>query len=321
MSKRVNCFSRSTPNHTKPRCVWAKPKWSPMKPSSSSPSRITFEPRTCSRTRGGIQQQEFDQYKATLDQSLAQLDASKANLDIYRLNLQYTRVTSPIDGQVSRYFLTVGNLINQDQTLLTTVVSLDPIYAYYDVDQRTLLRIRSAINEGKLPSRRASARTGPELPREKILATQAALTLTNLACALPATVTALGLAALNARAGPAEIPVLLGMPGDNKFPYNGFINFANNQLNPNTGSVVVRGVFANPKPPNGVRLMSPGMFVRIRLFATRAASTTHSSSIGRFNQIKGRSTFTLSMERTRRNTVRSARARSRKTASARSIVD
>jgi RND family efflux transporter MFP subunit len=213
----------------------------------------------------GIQQQEFDQYKSALDQALAQLDASKANLDIFRLNLQYTRVTSPIDGQVSRYFLTLGNLINQDQTLLTTVVSLDPIYAYFDVDQRTLLRIRSAINEGKLPLRRSAARTGPELPQEKLLAVQAARALASLAAALPSTVTALGVAALNVRIAPPEIPVLLGMPGDNKFPYNGFINFANNQLNPNTGSVVVRGVFANPRPLNGIRLMSPGMFVRIRL--------------------------------------------------------
>ena len=84
----------------------------------------------------GVSQQEFDQYKAAKEQALAQLNAAEANLEIYRLNLQYTRVTSPIDGQISRYFLTLGNLVNQDQTLLTTVVSLDPIYAYFDVDQR-----------------------------------------------------------------------------------------------------------------------------------------------------------------------------------------
>ena len=107
--------------------------------------------------QNGISQQEFDQNKSAQDQAIAQLDAARANLEIYRLNLQYTRVTSPIDGQVSRYFLTLGNLINQDQTLLTTVVSLDPIYAFFDVDQRNLLRIRRAINEGKLPSRRAFA--------------------------------------------------------------------------------------------------------------------------------------------------------------------
>ena len=173
----------------------------------------------------GISQQEFDQNKSAQDQAIAQLDAARANLEIYRLNLQYTRVTSPIDGQVSRYFLTLGNLINQDQTLLTTVVSLDPIYAFFDVDQRNLLRIRRAINEGKLPSRRVSQPNEPQV----------------------------------------QIPVLLGMPGEQTFPYTGYINFANNQLNPNTGSIAVRGVFANPKPPNGVRLMSPGMFVRIRL--------------------------------------------------------
>jgi multidrug efflux system membrane fusion protein len=173
--------------------------------------------------QNGISQQEFDQNKSAQDQAVAQLDSARANLEIYRLNLQYTRVTSPIDGQVSRYFLTLGNLINQDQTLLTTVVSLDPIYAFFDVDQRNLLRIRRAINEGKLPSRRVSPSNEP------------------------------------------QIPVLLGMPGEQTFPYKGYINFANNQLNPNTGSIAVRGVFDNPKPSKGVRLMSPGMFVRIRL--------------------------------------------------------
>ena len=134
--------------------------------------------------QNGISQQEFDQNKSAQDQAIAQLDAARANLEIYRLNLEYTRVTSPIDGQVSRYFLTLGNLINQDQTLLTTVVSLDPIYAFFDVDQRNLLRIRRAINEGKLPSRRASPSNEP------------------------------------------QIPVLLGMPGEQTFPYTGYINFA-----------------------------------------------------------------------------------------------
>jgi RND family efflux transporter MFP subunit len=213
----------------------------------------------------GIMQQEFDQYKAALDQALAQFNASQANLDIYRLNLQYTRVTSPIDGQVSRYFLTLGNLINQDQTLLTTVVSLDPIYAYFDVDQRNLLRIRRAINEGKLRPRRADASTRSEFPREKLQAAQGLLGPTSTAAVLPSLVTALWQAATPMPVRPHQIPVLLGMPGDNKYPYEGFINFSNNQLNPNTGSIAVRGVFANPKPPNGVRLFSPGMFVRIRL--------------------------------------------------------
>ena len=47
----------------------------------------------------------------------------------------FTKVLSPINGRISRYYLTLGNLANQDQTLLTTVVSLDPMYAYFDVDE------------------------------------------------------------------------------------------------------------------------------------------------------------------------------------------
>ena len=52
-----------------------------------------------------------------------------------KLNLGFTKVTSPMDGQVSRFYLTVGNLVNQDQTVLTTVVSLEPMYGYVLDDQ------------------------------------------------------------------------------------------------------------------------------------------------------------------------------------------
>src|SRR5262249_26864641 len=51
------------------------------------------------------------------------------------------KVTSPIDGRVSRYYFTTGNLVNQDTTVLTTVVSQDPIYAYFDVDENTMLYV------------------------------------------------------------------------------------------------------------------------------------------------------------------------------------
>ena len=57
----------------------------------------------------------------------------------------------------------------------------------------------------------------------------------------------------------------MGLQGEDGFPHEGTINFVNNQVNPTTGSISVRGVFPNPKPPGGMRLLSPGMFVRIRL--------------------------------------------------------
>jgi multidrug efflux system membrane fusion protein len=165
---------------------------------------------------------------------------------------------SPIDGQVSRYYLTLGNLVNQDQTLLTTVVSMDPLYAYFDMDERNLLRIRQAINDGRLKSRRPSAPVTPQ----QIAAVFGIAAANASAPAWPALVDT------TVAAAPEQfndIPVLLGLPGEDGYPHQGIINFANNQVNPSTGSISVRGLFGNPKPANGVRLMSPGMFVRIRL--------------------------------------------------------
>ncbi len=198
---------------------------------------------------GGVSPQQLDQDQAMVDEAIARVKAYQASTEVYRLNLSFCQVTSPIDGKVSRYYLTVGNLVNQDQTLLTTVVSLDPTYAYFDMDEPTLLRIREAINEGKI-----------KLPEDGV------------------------------------IPVLMGLQGETGYPHLGRINFANNQVNPTTGSLTLRGVFPNPKPREvadvasgvgqvarpsltgllgwaadriavspGTRLLSAGMFVRIRL--------------------------------------------------------
>ena len=145
-------------------------------------------------------------------------EEAKAALEVYNLNITFTKVTSPIDGQVSRYYLTVGNLVNQDQTLLTTVVSLDPMYVYFDMDEPTLLRIRKARSAGAI-------KPAPD----------------------------------------GQLPVLMGLQGEDGYPHHGTINFVNNQVNPATGSIAVRGVFPNPKLDGGTRLLSPGMFVRVRL--------------------------------------------------------
>src|SRR5262249_20146318 len=102
------------------------------------------------RERGGVSPQQLDQDRAEQLQAEAALESSKASLNTAQLYLDWTRVTSPINGVVSRYYLTRGNLVNQDQTLLTTVVSLNPMYVYFDMDEPMLLRIRKAINEGRM---------------------------------------------------------------------------------------------------------------------------------------------------------------------------
>jgi membrane fusion protein, multidrug efflux system len=62
-----------------------------------------------------------------------------------------------------------------------------------------------------------------------------------------------------------KVPVSMGLQGEDGFPHEGTINFFNNQVNPTTGSILVRGVFPNPLPKGGHRLLTPGMFVRVRL--------------------------------------------------------
>jgi multidrug efflux system membrane fusion protein len=167
---------------------------------------------------GSVSKQQFDQEQATVDEADARVKAYEKAMEFSKLSHEFTRVTSPIDGQISRYYLTLGNLVNQDQTLLTTVVSTDPMYAYFEMDEPTLLRIRRAVNAGKI-----------KLPEHGV-----------------------------------KLPVLMGLQGEDGFPHSGTIDFVNNQVNPTTGSILVRGVFPNHKPKVGTRLLSPGMFVRIR---------------------------------------------------------
>ncbi len=106
------------------------------------------------KSPGTVTQQDLDQYQATEDQAIANLGTARATLETNELNLEFTKITSPIDGRTSRYNLTVGNLVQQDTTLLTTIVSVDPIYAYADVDEHTVLHVRELIRAGKAKSAR-----------------------------------------------------------------------------------------------------------------------------------------------------------------------
>jgi multidrug efflux system membrane fusion protein len=183
-------------------------------------ARTTYErdKHVASVQPGAISKQQLDEDRAAVEEAVARVKAAEASTKVYELNLGFTTITAPIDGQISRTYMTEGNLIIQDQSLLTTIVSLDPMYVYFDLDEPTLIRIRKAINEGKLKPLRDGS-----------------------------------------------MPVLMGLQGEPGHPHKGTINFVNNQVNPTTGSITMRGVFDNPKPSYGEQLLSPGMFVRIRL--------------------------------------------------------
>lgn len=86
-----------------------------------------------------ISREEYDERMAARDSARAAVNAAEAALENARLDLQYTVIEAPISGRVGRAFVTRGNLANADQTLLTTLVSVDPMYVYFESDQRTFV--------------------------------------------------------------------------------------------------------------------------------------------------------------------------------------
>jgi RND family efflux transporter MFP subunit len=163
-----------------------------------------------------VSREDYDKVAGDRAETAASREALVAAVERARLDLEYTQITAPISGRISRHVVTVGNLVQAgDQgggTLLTTIVSVDPIYAYFDVDEHTVLRVMQLIRQGKAKS----ARDG-------------------------------------------EAPLWLGLANEEGFPHRGTIDFVDNQVNPKTGTLRLRGVF-----PNADEALSPGYFARVR---------------------------------------------------------
>jgi multidrug efflux system membrane fusion protein len=100
--------------------------------------------------------EERDARAAAATQAGAYVRAAEAALEVARLNLEFTEVRSPIDGRVGQALLTAGNLIGSQPsaTLLTTVVSIDPVYVYFEGDEQTYLRYAEMARRGERPSSR-----------------------------------------------------------------------------------------------------------------------------------------------------------------------
>lgn len=103
-----------------------------------------------------ISQENYDQVAFDRSEAVAALAAATATKGLADLNLGYTKVYAPISGRIGRRLIDAGNLVRADETPLANIVSLDPIQAYFDIDERTVLRIRRLITEGKVRSARDS---------------------------------------------------------------------------------------------------------------------------------------------------------------------
>ena len=105
-----------------------------------------------------VSEQVVDQRRQALQAAHAAETIAEGALKAAQLNVEFTHVMAPITGRVSRHLVSVGNLVsgsdNGASTLLTTIVSMDPIYIYFDVDEATYLRNNKLWFEGKRPSSR-----------------------------------------------------------------------------------------------------------------------------------------------------------------------
>jgi RND family efflux transporter MFP subunit len=163
-----------------------------------------------------ISQEEVDTRAADQREAGEAVQAARAAVEAARLNVEFTEVKAPITGQISREFVTVGNLVSggtAGSTLLTRIVSLDPIYSYFDVDEQAYLKYSRLWRHGHHAD-----------PREM------------------------------------DTPVDLGLANETGFPHQGRLDFIDNRLDPNTGTMTGRAVFPNPD-----LTLIPGLFARIRL--------------------------------------------------------
>jgi RND family efflux transporter MFP subunit len=164
-----------------------------------------------------ISEEEYDSRSKAVLEAEAALAAAKANETTARLNLEYTQIKAPVSGKIGRRMLTAGNFVQLQSnggsaTVLATLVSLDPIYCYFDVEEAAYERYRS--------NARAAETNGGGLPCELALVNE---------------------------------------PG---FTHRGHLDFFDNQVNPQTGTIRLRAVFENQD-----RTLVPGMFANLRVLA------------------------------------------------------
>ncbi len=180
-----------------------------------------------------ISEEEADTRNKARRDAESGIASARASMEMAKLNLDYTRVVAPIDGRLGRKMVTEGNLINGGggtSTLLTTIVSLDPIYCYFEPDERAVLNYQQMARAGK----NASMRDG-------------------------------------------KVPCELELANEKGFPHKGVLDFLDNQVDPSTSTLRIRGVFSNPPPDRYSgnrrhaapdRILQPGFFGRVRVPAS-----------------------------------------------------
>lgn len=160
-----------------------------------------------------VSEELIDTRRSNMHQTAAAVASVKAALTSAKLNLEYTQVTAPITGRVSYANETAGNFVTAGQTQLTSLVSIENMYAYFDIDEQTYLKYASLSGENKRQDPRSGNNT-----------------------------------------------VLMALANETEFTYQGVIDFVDNSVNQQTGTIRVRATFANTD-----NMLMPGLFARINI--------------------------------------------------------
>jgi len=166
--------------------------------------------------QNALSKEVYDNRFAELQQADAHVQSVRAALELAELNVSYTQVEAPITGRVSRAAVTKGNFVSAGQTLLTTLVSTDKVYAYFDADEHTYLKYNKLAREGSRADDRET-----------------------------------------------HNPVFMALANERDYPHQGHIDFVDNRINPNTGTIRGRAVFENNEG-----IFTPGMFARIQVIGS-----------------------------------------------------
>ncbi|MFN0056725.1 MAG: efflux RND transporter periplasmic adaptor subunit [Planctomycetales bacterium] len=106
------------------------------------------------KQKGAVSAEEYDRADAAKKEADAAVQSAESKQERSQLDVDFSRIAAPIAGKISRSEITQGNLIKANLTLLTTIVSVDPMYVYFNVDEPTLLSLRRQVRDGQLESKR-----------------------------------------------------------------------------------------------------------------------------------------------------------------------
>ena len=160
--------------------------------------------------QGAGRETDVVRWRGERDVTLATIERAKAKVERAKLDMSYTQIISPISGRIGRNLVDLGNLVGEGEpTLLARVTRFDPMYVYFNLNERDLLRLMTTYREaikskGYNPDRESDSH--------------------------------------------ADIPLFLGLANEEGYPHEGIFEYADSSVDTATGTIQLRGVFENPGP-------------------------------------------------------------------------